>query len=286
MDGALLLAGLAAGAASSRLQPPSGRYAGWSYSQLLPAAEWGHAVAELARTVSWTAGRWPLLLAACAAAGLALLSLPELRPHRRAALLRAGALLAAALAYAAGIALLRWVGENAWHPRYFAPAAVLLQVAAVGLLAEPLARLPALARPAGLLALALLPVAAVAAWGAPSLAGVRQDLARVAGARTEAILEARCDLVAGDYWTVWPSVWHANAALADRGEGRRIWGIAHRCKPTAPQWQALPRERLRICVARGEERAAERWLERCGAGAARPLERVGPVEVWVPVEAP
>ena len=25
-------------------------------------------------------------------------------------------------------------------------------------------------------------------------------------------------LVAGDYWTVWPSVWHANAALAERGE--------------------------------------------------------------------
>jgi len=284
VDGALLGAGLLAGQLLLRLDRPVGPYAGWSYSQLLPRAEWWHAVAEFARAVSWSSGRWPLFVTLCAAAGGALLSLPALRPHRRGALLRAAALVGAALAYAAGIALLRWVGENAWHPRYFAPAAVLVQVAAVGLLAEPLARLPEAARLAGVIALLLLPIAAVAAWGAPSLAGVREDLDRVAGARTDAILAARCDLLAGDYWTVWPSVWHANATLAHRGEGRRVWGVSHRCRPTAPQWQALPREQLRICVARGEERAASRWLEQCGAGPARLAERVDGVEVWVPAE--
>jgi hypothetical protein len=286
VDSALLVAGLAAGNLFSRLNPPSGPYAGWSYSQLLPPAEWGHGIAAFARAVAWASGSWPELLAISGAAGLALFLLPALRPHLRAALLRAAVLVAAAFAYACGIALLRWVGENAWHPRYFAPSAVLLQISAVGFLAEGLARLPAVARPAGLLALLVVPLAAVAAWGAPSLAGVREDLARVAGPRTEAILAARCDLVAGDYWTVWPSVWHANAALAARGERRRIWGIAHRCAPTASQWQALPREQLRICVARGEERMAERWLERCGAGSARFAERVDGVEVWVPVISP
>jgi hypothetical protein len=282
VDGALLAAGLVAGQLALRINPPVGPYTGWSYSQLIPRAEWGHAIAEFARTVSWASGPWPLFAALCAAAGAALLSVPELRPHRRGALLRAAALVGAAVAYATGIALLRWVGENAWHSRYFAPSAVLIQVAAVGLLAEPLARLPALARPAGLVALALLPAAAIAAWGPPSLADVRDDLGRVTGTRTEAILAARCDLVAGDYWTVWPSVWHANAALAERGERRRIWGISHRCLPTVPQWQALPREQLRICVARGEEKAAALWLAQCGAGSARPAERVGGVEVWVP----
>jgi hypothetical protein len=282
VDGALLVAGLAAGVLFSRIRPPVGPYAGWSYSQLLPPGEWAHAVASLARSVAWAWGSWPVFLAAATVAGIALLSHPELRPHRRPALLRAAALAAAAISYACVIALLRWVSENAWHPRYFAPAAVLLQVSAVGLLAEALARFRATARPAGVAAFLLVPIAAVAAWGAPSLAGVREDLDRVAGARTKAILAARCDLIAGDYWTVWPSVWHANAALAEKGEGRRTWGIAHRCSPTGPQWQALPREALRICVAHGEERKAERWLERCGAGPARLAERGDGVDVWVP----
>lgn len=280
VDVGLLVLGLAAGQAILRSSPPAGPNQGWSYSQALPVRDWGHAVGELARSVAWGAGSWPLWLLLCAAVGIALLSLPTLRAHRRAALLRAGALVAAALAYATVISLLRWVGENAWHPRYFAPSAVLLQVAAAGLLAEPLARVPSLARPAGWVALALLPAAAVAAWGAPSLQGVREDLDRVAGRRTQAFLEARCDLVAGDYWTVWPSVWHANAALAARGEPRRIWGLSHRCRPTAPQWQALPRDALRICVVEGEEKAARRWMERCGAGAERPIESVDGIEVW------
>lgn len=283
VDGGLLLAGLVAGQLFSKIDPPAGPYAGWSYSQLLPVAEWGGAVASFARGVAWAAGRWPAFVVAAAAAGVALLLLPTLRPHLRGALLRAAALAVTAVAYAAGIALLRWVGENAWHPRYFAPSAVLLQVAAVGLLAEALSRLPAVARPAALLALALVPLAALASWGAPSLRAVREDLARVAGARTEAILAARCDLVAGDYWTVWPSTWHANAVLAERGEERRIWGIAHRCSPTAPQWRALPREGLRICVAHGEEKKAERWLGQCGAGATRVAEPGKAVDVWVPV---
>ena len=280
VDGALLVVGLVAGQLFSKLHPPSGPYAGWSYSQLLPPAEWGPALANFARSVAWASGRWPALVSVAAAAGIGLLAHPALRPHLRPALLRAGALVAAAVAYGCAIALLRWVGENAWHPRYFAPAAILVQVAASGLLAEALARLPSVRRPAGAAALVLVPIAAVAAWGVPSLGGVREDLDRVAGARTGAILAARCDLVAGDYWTVWPSTWHANAALADRGERRRIWGVSHRCSPTAPQWRALPRESLRVCVAHGEEKKAGQWLGRCGAGAAHVAERGEAVDVW------
>lgn len=285
VDAALLAGGLAAGQGILRLNPPGGPYAGWSYSQILPAAEWGHALASFARAVARAGGAWPILIAASAVAGAALLlALPPLRPHLRGALLRAAALALAGVAYAAGIALLRWVGENAWHPRYFAPSAVLIQVGAVGLLAEGLARLPGVARGAGGLALAAVPLAALAAWGPPSLAGVRADLDRVAGRRTEGILQARCDLVAGDYWTVWPSVWHANAALAARGVAGRIWGITHRCTPTAPQWQALPRASLRACVAHGEERKAIRWLRQCGFGEAKVAERGAGMDVWTAVD--
>ena len=99
--------------------------------------------------------------------------------------------------------------------------------------------------------------------------------------RTDAILAARCDLLAGDYWTVWPSTWHANAALAERGEARRVWGVAHRCSPTAAQWRPLPRGDLRVCVAHGEERKATQWLRQCGFGEARAAERGATVDVWV-----
>lgn len=281
VDGALLVGGLVVGQALLNLRPPSGAHAGWSYSQLLPRAEWGSALATFAEGIAWASGAWPAFLAACTTLGVALLLTPGLRPHLRAAALRAGALLLAGVVYAAAIALLRWVGENAWHPRYFAPSAALIQVGAVGLLADGLARLRATGRPAGVAAVALVPLAALLAWGAPSLAGARDDLARVAGSRTEAILAARCDLIAGDYWTVWPSTWHANELLSERGESRRIWGVAHRCSPTAPQWQGLPREALRVCVAHGEEKKAERWLQRCGFGAATSVERGSSVDVWM-----
>src|SRR5512138_925742 len=83
VDGALLLGGLAVGQGLLKLNPPAGPYSGWSYSQVLPSAEWGHALAAFARSVAWSSGRWPALVAACAGAGAALLLLPALRPHLR-----------------------------------------------------------------------------------------------------------------------------------------------------------------------------------------------------------
>jgi hypothetical protein len=155
---------------------------------------------------------------------------------------------------------------------------VLVHLAAASLLAEPLARLRSVARPAGLAALALLPAAALAAAGAPSLGRVRADLDAVAGRLTPDLLAARCDVVAGDYWTVWPAVWHAALVLHGRGEGRRVHGLTHRATPTAALWWDR-RGAVRVCRAAGEEAAADRWLRDFGLPPMRPVERVGAVEV-------
>ncbi|HEY6100070.1 MAG TPA: hypothetical protein VIW03_11605, partial [Anaeromyxobacter sp.] len=220
VDGALLLAGLAAGQAFLRLWPVLTQHPLRLDVAPLPMGDLPAAWTALLANAWRDAGEWPTVLVAAGAAGLGVLSLPSLRPRLPGALLRVAALLAAALAYALFAGSLRWVQENAFHWRYLAPSAVLVHLAAISLLAEPLARLPRLARPAGLAALALLPAAALAAYGAPSPAGVRADLDRAAGRYTADVLSARCRLVAGDYWSVWPAVWHAALVSRERGEPR------------------------------------------------------------------
>ena len=230
------------------------------------------------------AGPWPAVLWAASVAGVGLLALPSLRRHLGGALLRVSALLGAALAYALFAGSLRWVEENAFHWRYLAPSALLVHLAAASLLAEPLARLRRTARPAALAALALIPVAALAAAGPPSLARLRGDLDAVAGRLTNDVLAARCDVLVGEYWTVWPTVWHAALVLHERGEARRLYGLTHRATPSAAVWWDR-RGEVRLCRPAGEDAAAARWLRDFGMPPARAVERVGAVEVLAPAAA-
>jgi hypothetical protein len=247
---------------------------------MLPASGWPHAWSAFLGNAWRPSGPWRAALAAGAALGTALLATRPLRAHLPAALVRAAALLAAALAYALFAGTLRWVEENAFHWRYLAPSAVLVHLAALSLVAEPLARPPRVARAAGLAALLALPLAALGAYGAPSPARVRADLDRVAGRHTEDVLAARCALVAGDYWSVWPAVWHARLALRERGDAREVWGVTHRTNATVLQWWA-GRASLRICRPRGEERQAERWLRAFHLWPVREVERRETVDVLV-----
>lgn len=305
VDSGLLAAGLTAGQLLIMLYPlvtgqPLRLAVGFLPVAQWPAA-WGATVAR-----AWAeAPGWGGALLGCAGLGLALLALPTSRGWRRDALVRAGMLLVAACAYAAFVGALAWVAENQHHPRYLAPAAVLLHLAVLSLVVEPLARavrasrpldgasrgavldLPAVALVAALLA---LPLAALAVGGAPSLAGVRADLDGRAGALTEDVLGSGCQLIAGDYWSVWPAVWHASLVARERGllsaagDGpRRIWGVSHRATPTVAQWKGLPLESLRICRPHGEEpeREAERWLRAYHAWPVRVVERRGTVDVLV-----
>src|SRR5512133_2775876 len=280
-DAGLLALGLAAGQLFLRLYPAvTGGRLLLDVSPLplgaLPAA-WAALFANAWRD----AGAWPAVLWAEAAAGLGLLALPAMRVHLPGALLRAAALLGAALAYALFAGSLRWVEANAFHWRYLAPSAVLVHLAAAALLAEPLARLRRAARPAGLAALALVPAAALAT-GTPSLARVRADLDAAAGRLTPDLLAARCDVVAGSYWTVWPAVWHAALVLRERGEARRLWGLTHRATPTARDWWDRRAGGVRFCRAAGEAEFADRWLRDFGLPPMRAADRAGAVEVLEP----
>ena len=281
-DAGLLALGLAAGQVQLRLWPaltgaPLLLHATPLPLSALPAA-WGALFANAWRE----SGAWPLLLSVEAAAGLVLLALPPLRAHLSGALVRAAALLGAALAYALFAGSLRWVEENAFHWRYLAPSAVLVHLAAASLVAEPLARLRRTARPVALAALALVPAAALAVGGPPSLARVRADLDAVAGKLTGDALAARCDVLVGDYWTVWPAVWHAALVLREHGEARRVYGLSHRATPTARDWWERRLGGVRYCRAAGDAAMADRWLRDFGLPPMRPAERVGAVELLAP----
>jgi hypothetical protein len=273
----LLAVGLVAGQAFLRLAPPVA-VSPWRLDLApLGAGELPAAWATLLGNGWRFGGPWPLALAGAAALGLALLALPALRPGLPGALLRAAALAGAALAWALFAGSLRWVQLNGFHWRYLLPSAVLLQISAAALLAEPLARLRRTARPAALAALALVPAAALAASGPPSLAKVRAELDRAAGRLTPDLLAARCDVLAGSYWTVWPAVWHAALVLSERGERRRVYGLAHRATPTLAAWRDRPGARL--CRAAGEGPFADRWLRDYGLPPMRAAARVGVIEV-------
>ncbi len=280
---ALLAAGLAAGQALLRLEPVLTGHRLRLPLRSLPAAEWPAAWSACLGNAWRASGAWPWALAAAAGAGLALLALPAHRPLLRGALLRAAALCLAALAYALATGTLRWVADNGFHWRYLAPSAVLVHLAAVSLLAEPLARRTGAWAVAG--AVAIVPALALAVSGPPSPARVRADLDALAGAHTAEVLGAGCTLVTGDYWSVWPAVFHAELVARTRGEPARVYGLAFRSNPTVPRWAGLPRRALRICRVRGEEAEAERSLRGFHLWPVQVVERRGTVDVLAPLAA-
>jgi len=286
----LLAAGLGLGQAIIWLWPVwSGQPLRLDTGVFAPSA-WPALVRRLLASVRLGAGPlWVAVLASAAALGLLL---PWRRAEdeaavspRLAALLRAALLVLAAVASAVPIAALRWVSANAFHPRYVALQLLVVHLSLLSLLAEPLwrsarGRLPAMAA-----ALALVPLAAVAAFGPPSLAGVRADLDARTGRWTEDVLAARCDLVTGDYWSVWPAVWHAGWVAAQRG-APAPYGLCYRTTPTQRFWAARPPGELRICAVKGEDAEVERWLRAFRLWPVRTLEERATVRIVQPVAAP
>ena len=240
----------------------------------------------LANGLAAAGPRFAWVLCALALVGLALpwASRPcgtrEEGPKKRA-LLRAGLFLSAALFSAFATSTLRWVAENQFHFRYLALPLILAQLAVLSFLAEALMRSARLSGPGIWLALWLLPLSAMVFYGPPSLSRVRRDLDAVLGTYTEDVLAGKCDLVTGDYWSVWPAVWHASWVAYERGQ-KGPYGLTHRSNPTAPFWKARPLSDLRVCRVRGAEVEAERWLKAFHLWPVRVLETRATVEVVAP----
>jgi hypothetical protein len=242
-----------------------------------PAGEWPDGWRWLADN-TWQAlapQYWPAALALAGLVGLVWLTGRALRGRGTAALRAALALAAAGLAFGLLMGTRQWVWENGYVDRYTKPAVFLLQMAAVVLAVAPLyAALGGGPRRAvGLLTAPALVLAALAAYGPPSLRGVRAQLDHFdfhggpeapgdVAACSELIVRARCTHVAGEYWRVWPRVFHANLLLYERGQPRPVWGVAYRGEAAWPLWRRMPPEEVRLAAVPDDGRRHEETLRR------------------------
>jgi hypothetical protein len=254
----------------------------------LPAAQWSSTWRQLWNN-QWSSlapHHWPYFLFGTAFAGLVSLGHPARR--RQAALAsRAGIAVAiAAIVYFLFMGTRRWMVLNSCCPRYTHPSVFLLQGAlaifATGQLTsgirDRLNRHPYVVAAVGLL------LAALINFHSPSVKKVHSDLALVfgLGGRTGDVLAAHCTHVAGDYWKVWPTVFHANLMLREQGESRTVWGITLRGEPTHRKWQRMPLEKLRIAVPLDDTKEADFWLQAFNLPAMVVVEKRSTIYVLRP----
>ena len=243
----LLALGYAAGMQLMTLSP----HAQTSMSQL-PRDAWPTEWRLLARHLgeALTPPYWPMLWGLEVVLGVAWLTVPGLRRRSGVAWRSAAAAAATALAIALLMGTLVWVRLNDHHFRYLLPSVILGQLAFAAPAVAPLilAARPVPGRAAmPIAAVSTLLLASAARDGMPSLAGVRRIIDQRCGAMTAELIDARCTHLAGDYWSVWPAIFHVNLALRERGESRVVWGVTFRASPTFPLWKGMPDEER--CVA-------------------------------------
>jgi len=186
------------------------------------------------------------------AAAVLLIRLPWLRAAARPALRAGLALALVALLCAGVIAGTEHAKQNSYAYRYLIPTLLLLQSASAAVTVSPLgavlqrqARRARWLTSAGMLGLW---AAAIVGFGLPSLSGVRQDIDRHLGQRTAELLATNCTHIAGNYWDVWPAMFHANLVLHERGETRVLWGLSHRSHATQALWSQIPLDKVRVGV--------------------------------------
>lgn len=179
-----------------------------------------------------------------------------------------------------------WTRSQGLAARYAIPAVVALDVAVAGAVAAAcFGRVRGRARDLVLAASPLALLAVVAAlYFPPSLARVRADIDRTLGARTPEVLENGVTHVAGSYWTVWPTVFHANLVLYEQGSDREVWGLAHRAAATADRWGRIPLDAWRVAAI--PEEFEDPWTRTVYGNyrqpPLRPIARLKTFTLYVP----
>jgi hypothetical protein len=223
-------------------------YHGATQVGLMRLAEWPSAWGHLAQTTREMMPPYPgqllWLIIPVAAAVISLLVRPSLEARRFLQI--AAALGGAGLINWLFVGTLVWVHDNSYSSRYAYPALLFGAAALAILVAGPLEM--AVGSKRALTTVALLVFATIGyRYGRPSVAQVRRALDQHFGRMTEEILITHAAILAGNYWTVWPAVFHANLVLYARGEQEVVYGVTDRSYVTSPLWADIPRKQL--CAA-------------------------------------
>jgi hypothetical protein len=254
----LMLLGTVAGFIFERIAP----FRDSQVTRATPFRHWADACESLVTNAVAQSGpvyRDALLLLAVAAGSGAVMT----RGRRRVMVWNAAAaLLLAALLLILFTGRSRWALLNSSMPRYIYIAMLALQTGLLAALAAPLAgwlgkqgRVVAAGTAAGSIFAAI-----AVTYGQASASVVRACLDERLGGATAEIIQTGCTHVAGDYWRVWPAVFHANWKLREHGESRTIWGVAYRSLPTMTCWTRSADQQSAVAVL-GKDEIAERLLQ-------------------------
>ena len=199
---------------------------------------------------------WELMIATAVLVGLLALVVPRVRQAGQASIRAALALMAAGIVCFLATGLSSHVAHNRFQIRYAVPALMLVTMGAGALLGTMMLTLPSAARKAVHKGAPLVLILAVAAnYGRPGLDVVRSGFDRVWGPAARELVSYNADFMAGDYWTVWPTVFYSLQLCHDRGMPCGIRGLSLRSQPTLLRAPVTPGATLRIGAARGDAEA-------------------------------
>jgi hypothetical protein len=203
----------------------------------------------------------------------------------RASAVAAGCLFAAALCHFAALGMLGWVAHNGFNPRYATTSVIMLQCALAVFAGMQwhavLGDRKAAVATAGLVI--VLVVAIVLKFGPPSPRGVRSVLDKRFGTYTNDVLTSGCTHICGDFWKVWPAVFHVNMVLYEQGSRRRVWGITNRSEPTQDKWRTIPMEQWRVAVPiRDPKNKADFWIKYFKLPPLEEIEQLKTIRVCRP----
>ncbi|MFL5320035.1 MAG: hypothetical protein ACJ790_10310 [Myxococcaceae bacterium] len=139
--------------------------------------------------------------------------------------------------------------SNGYAWRYIEPALVLL-LAITSILAAAASPVvtPQLKAPAVFLLSALaLGCAGGFTYGPPKAYVVSETFRPKYGALAQELVQSRCALLYGDYWTVWPAVFEARQRLYSAGEKRAVFALSTRSASIMDEVAKVPPTEL--CVA-------------------------------------
>ena len=203
----------------------------------------------------------------------------------RASAVAAGCLSAAAACHFALIGMLDWAAHNGFNPRYATTSVIMLQCA-VAVFAgmqwhAVLGDRKAAIATAGLVI--VLAVAVVLKFGPPSPRGVRVILDKRFGTCTKDVLTSGCTHICGDFWKVWPAIFHVNMVLHEQGSKRCVWGITNRSEPTQDKWRTIPMEQWRVAVPiKDPKNKADWWIKYFKLPPLEEIERLKTIRVCRP----
>jgi hypothetical protein len=170
-----------------------------------------------------------------------------------------GMAFAVALFYWLAVGTSSWVRMNQYSPRYVFPSLMFFGLALVIPSASTLQRQWSRITVVSFLGLALV---AVAVYGRPSWSRLNSSMDAHFGPVGRDVAASNATVMAGDYWTVWPTVFYANVLRYKLGGGARVYGLTIRSEPTEELW--LKRGARVMVAARSGDRSIGIYADRAG----------------------